>query len=165
MRFSVADPDPEGPVMSNKLLAILWIALILAVVSFGCKGDDFCCLHYDLQTPEQEYCYAHSRAAGHFLLDAKDTSEDSLLLALSRLRQLIADVATCESVHCIEEFIKTDPEFARLWSRYRDEHYAIESKLVRHSLSEIEKCRLICCGFIDAYQRIRQIIENDGVMM
>jgi hypothetical protein len=165
MRFSVADPDPEGLVLSNKLFAILWIALILAVVSFGCKGDEFCCLYYDLQTSEQDYCYAHSRAAGHFLLDAKDDSEASLQIALSQLRQLIADVAMCDSVPCIERFIETDPGLAGLWSRYRDEHYTIESKLVCHSLSEIEKCYLICCGFIDAYQRIKENIENDGVTM
>jgi len=150
---------------SNKLVAIYSIAFDPGGVSFGCSGVDFCCMYYDLLTPEQDYCYAHSRAAGHFLLDAKYDSDASLQIALAQLRQLIGDMATCGSIACIERFIETNPSLVGLWSKYRDEHIAIESKLIRDgmSLSEADKCFLIICGFVDAYQRIRENIVNDGV--
>ncbi len=155
------------PTGSGKTPVILLFSLMLVVMSPGCNDDDFCCLHYDFQTPEQDYCYAHSRIAGHFLLDAMDDSEAGLQIALSQLRQLIADMTTCDSIDCIEYFIKSNPDLAGLWSRYRDEHDAIESRFVRdgYILSDTEKCRYICCGFIDAYQRTMRNIENNGVTM
>jgi hypothetical protein len=128
----------------------------------GCNGDEFCCLEYERGTPELTYCNSHSRAAGHFLLDAEDVSADSLNAALDALEQLADDAGNCGTIRCVESLISGDPGLLGLWRAYQQEHAHVDSMLEADGVvfDESKKMKLIRCGFTDAYERTKSNIEG-----
>jgi hypothetical protein len=143
------------------LIAVLTIATLIALV-FSCNDVEFCCLQYERVTPELTYCNSHSRAAGHFLLDAEEVSEDSLKAAVARLDRLADDAGECQTISCIESLMSGDPGLSGLWRSYQEEHYHVDSVLAADGVQfdDDKKMKLIRCGFTDAVSRTKKNIED-----
>ncbi len=150
-----------GRIVRPCVVGILMLSVFLAL-PLGCNHTEFCCLEYERGTPEQSYCNSHSRAAGHFLLDAEEVSGDSLNAAISALERLADAANGCGTIDCVEDVISGDPGLEGLWRSYQEEHSHADSVLAADGIEfdESERIDLIRCGFVDAAERTRKNIEE-----